>query len=200
MEPEITLDDWIDTGTVARRTVTIYNDRALAAEYEALEAQLKDVQDEAEERSLDDEDPASEIMARMEELYTRWEASKAVWTVRALSRDEASEIVDRIPVPDGPGKLADTATAAEKSAHNAALKSWLRQSQRAQDERNLEFISTAIISVETAKGTARHASVDTLRRMRSRPHGAHDIERLVAAVNEATQGEVEISRPILPAS
>lgn len=200
MEPEITLDDWIDTGTVARGTVVIYNDRELAAEYEALEAKLKTAQDDATERSLDDEDESAEILARMEELYARWEASKAVWILRALSRDEASDIVDRIPVPDGPGKLADGATEAQRSAHGAALKAWLRQSQRAQDERNLEFVAAALVSVETAKGTVRHVSVDTLRRMRSRPHGAHDLERLVSAVNEATQGEVEISRPTLPAS
>lgn len=193
--------DWIESGTVARRTVTIYNDPALASEYEALAARLAEAEaaeSDDTERTMDEAPESVAILAQIEALWERWQASKSTWTVRALSGDEARAIVDRHPVPDAPAKPLDTAPAAEKAAHAAAVKAWLRESDRVSAERNLEFIATAVVEVTTNRGTVHHVNVDTLRRMRSRPHGHHRIEQLVTAVNEATQGDVEIPRPTSP--
>lgn len=93
--------DWITSGTVARRTITIYNDPALADEMERLETEygkaLLEEDTTAGERTIS-ERPASEvILEQMQAVYDRWQASKAEWTVEALSSDAINEVTDLVP-------------------------------------------------------------------------------------------------------
>lgn len=93
--------DWIQSGTVARRTVTIYNDPALADEMERLDAEYQKALIEedaaAGERTVSERPHSEELLEQMQDVYDRWQASKAEWTVEALSPDTINEVTDLVP-------------------------------------------------------------------------------------------------------
>jgi hypothetical protein len=74
---------------------------------------------------------------------------------------------------------------------------WYEAEQAANLERDIHFIAAATERVASKDGVANSISVDSLRKLAKLPHGITLIAPLVAAVNEATQGEVEVSRPKL---
>lgn len=194
---EFDILEWIESGTVAQRSVVIYNDPAVAAEFETLQRRL-DVAEKVKasgESSMGDRDEVAEILGQMDALYARWQASKATWVVQALSDERIRELIEEHPVPSRPEPIAEDADDDAKQGHAAAIKSWAEAFQVAQDERNLAFISAAIVRVETPKGNATSVSVEALRKMRKAPHGKARTEQLLAAVNAATQGDVEIPAP-----
>lgn len=194
------LMDWFATGTIARRKVVIHNDPALVEQYQELEAQLAAAEktygaDGAAERSLDEADPRPRLLEQMTALYERWEASKATWTVRALSQDDVEATFDAVPVPKAPLPPLEKAGVkaqerfVEKVNEHAAAKA------AAEGERQLHLIAASVESIETAAGAASGVTVDQLRSLRSRPHGAQWVRKLWQAVNAATEGDVDIPRP-----
>ena len=198
----LSLDDWIETGTTATEQVTIYADRALAGQFTAMERRLAALGESTGDGDdpLDDGGEAARIHAAMEDLYQRWEASKAVWTVRALSDQEVQDIYSAHQVPKTPAAPPEDAPAEAKRAHQGALELHLRTLKKLVDERNLAYVAAAVTRVEAAKGATTHVTVEQLRKMRARPHGASDITRLLEAVNRVTQGDVEVPRPTSPGS
>lgn len=203
LTPEtIDLMDWVESGTVARRQVTIHNNPALLEEYEALEAQLKEAEKRVRaaggDEALSDSDPREAILDAMADLYDRWEASKAVWTVRALAPDDVQATFDPDTGVPEPRRPVPPLEKAGKKAHEdfvEAVGTYSKAKAKADGDRQLHLISAAVVSVETPRGTATAASVEVLEKMRARPHGQQWIDRLYAAVQAATEGDVEIPRP-----
>ena len=202
MNEPFSLDSWLESGTTATEQVTLYADRALAGEFTALERRLAALEQATGggDDPLDGAGEAESIHAQMEDLYRRWEASKAVWTVRALADEEVEAIWASHPVPKAPAAPPDDAPAEAKRAHQGALDLHLRTVKHLVTERNLAYIAAAVTRVETSGGAVDAVTVDQLRKMRSRPHGAQDVTRLLEAVNRVTQGDVEVPRPTLPGS
>jgi hypothetical protein len=193
-----TLDllDWVESGTIARREVIIYNDLALVAEADAAEEALRvalSAASEDAERSMGEPDDVAAARERLDDIYARWEASKAVWTVRALDDDEIRVICEELPAPERPASPAPDASPEWHHAHQDALRMWVKESQDVTDERNLRYVSKAVVSVVTAKGTATEASVGVLRTMRARAHGKMRLALLIKATEEATTGDVSVS-------
>lgn len=93
------LDAWIEQASRPRREVTIYRDWSLLAEYDRLVAEGgKPGDDEAMGDAGIDEQIA--------DVIERMEASKLVFTVEALTREERKELAEAAPVklvtgPDG---------------------------------------------------------------------------------------------------
>lgn len=195
--PDFTFDimDWIARGTAARRSVVIYNDPALVAEYERLERALVSAEAAGGDEVMGAVPPAARIEAEMADLHRRWEASKAVWTVQALSDETLREIAAAHPMPDRPADPPADADDETKAAHAAALKAWQPEWSAASDERNFAMIAAAVVSVETPQGTATSVPVEAIRALRRRPHGAVQTERLIQAVRQATAGDSEIPAP-----
>jgi hypothetical protein len=194
--------DWIESGTVARRQVEIHNDPALVEEYQALEAELaeaeKAVGSSGQDGPLAADGPREAIVARMEALWERWEASKALWTVRALSKDDIDATFDAVPVPKRPIPPLEKAGQKAQERFVEALNDYQHEAAKADEERKLHILAAAVVSVETSRGTAEGVTVDALKRLRSRPHGAHWIDRLYRAAEAATQGDQDIPRPTSP--
>lgn len=194
--------DWVETGTVGRREVVIYNDPALAAEMDRLRVEHDKASEAPDgERGVGEKSDVARIEAEMEAVYERWQASKAVWTVRALSQDEVQAVLDEIPSPKRPQPVKEDARksletrAAEQVEYEAAVEVWKNESRKVLDERNLHMISAAVESVVTPKGAASSVSVDVLRAIQKRPHGTVQLGRLIGALNELTSGEVVVEAP-----
>lgn len=219
VDDDFNLREWIESGTTATRKVVIYNDPALAEQYQALADRLEKV-DEKRKTAGGDEamgapDEAEEIIAAMEDLYEQFQASKATWTVRGLTQDEVSVIVEAHPNPDKPAepvapqrpsRSAQPSTMAkyetdrrhhqgEMAKYNNVVREWLKACGVAETRRNLAYIATAVVSVETPRGTVSKVSVADLDAMRARVHGVVRINHLLNAVNAATEGEVDVPRP-----
>jgi len=201
-EGDFDLDDWLSTGTLARRAVPIYNDPSLAAEFDVLAQRLSELEamNKGDESSVGESAEITEVYEQMAAVHERWEASKATWTVRALTEDEVKAIADAHPDPEIPDIIR-----AERQpgtvwddVQRAAGKAYVEAREAAVTERNLAMIALAVVDVATPRGTASSVSVEQIRKLRARPHGKQQVTRLVEAVSSATTGEIEIPRPTLP--
>lgn len=221
---DFNLDDWLDGGSVSQRSIPIYSRPDLIADYEewgrrydAAEERAKDAIDET---ALGEASDLEQLKAEGEEIYARWQASKADWRVRALDdEDEIQPIVSRKPIhPDlpefaepepkqprdfGNGKPSESYVAAHtawKARRDAFLEAQKpeqdaldKKRSEADDDANLEMIATAVVSIEFANGvTASGVTVEQLRRMR-KSIGARQVQRLLNAATLAT-----IAEPTMP--
>lgn len=201
-EDDFNLDEWLSTGTLARRAVPIYNDPSLAAEFDVLAQRLSELEamTKGEESSVGESAEITEVYEQMVAVHERWEASKATWTVRALTEDEVKAITDEHPDPEvpevlrakrQPGTVWDDVQRAEGQAFIAAR-------EEAITERNLAMIALAVVEVATSRGSTSTVTVEQVRRLQGRPHGKQQVTRLIEAVTSATTGDIEIPRPTLP--
>lgn len=190
-------DQWLETGTVAQRSVPIYGRPDLFARYEDLQRQL-DVAlqvEKAGERSLS-EDGSSSIIERMEALYEQWQASKSVWFIRALRSDEIDAIRDECGFPDEPEEPGKDASEEAKAEHAAAQKAYETQARAADSKANTLMVSRALVKIENSAGeTVReHITPEQVERMREKL-GETQILRLVGAAMVAATQETSIPVP-----
>jgi multidrug efflux pump subunit AcrA (membrane-fusion protein) len=215
-EDDFDLDDWLSTGTLARRAVAIYNDPALAAEYDILAEQVEAAEraavaglsagGAAAEAAMGDDTDLPELYEEMARLHERWEASKAVWIVRALVEDEVDAITKLHPDPEIPELIRVEKKPGEVWSEEqlAAGRQYREQRAAALTARNLAMIAKAVVEVRTPRGVRRTTdtrpavTVEQMRALRGRPHGEAQTARLLQAVESATTGEVEVPRPTSP--
>lgn len=179
---------WLDSGTVAQRSVEIYGRPDLFAQFEALERRLsvaKEVE-ESGDKMLGDTG-VDTIEAELEELYKQYQASKTTWYMRALSSTEFDKIKDDCGFPDD---LDDEASDKAKRAHAKAT-------EKANTKANREVVSRSLVKVENPKGdtvkdTITPAEVEHLQAQL----GDSQILRLVAAAMVAMTQEVSIPVPL----
>lgn len=196
------LDEWLSTGTLARRAVPIYNDPALVAKHDILVQKLADAQATAsdEEASIGQGSAIADLHEQMVALHQRWEDSKATWTVRALTEDEVREAAEQHPDPQIPAILGlpKPAGGTWSEEQLAAGRDHQEAREKAQTARSLAMIARAVVEVRTTRGATTHVTVEQIHRLRARPHGKTQTQRLLDAVLSATSGEVEVPRPTLP--
>ena len=208
--------DWINTGTVARRQVPLYIDHDAYAEVKRLCEELEELGWTAEQAAEDarrapQDGPLSgsvdayrteqmrALEAELESWSARLDASRMLWTVRAVSEDEVRASFDAIPVPKAPLPPKDGAAQAIQERWMERVSEFNRAKAAAEEERKLHLIAAAVTCVETVKGARDVVTIDELRALRSRPHGGQWIERLYKAIGEATDENAEPPVPTSPA-
>lgn len=212
---------WIESGTVATRTVKIHNNPALVAEAEALQAELaaaeKAIAETGGEGPLGAADPRPGIEERMRAVSEAWDESCAEWTVRAIAYDDIERLYEAVPHPKQPAPPPATAGDKAREKYAERMTAWGKAVAAADRERTLHYIATAVTAVETTKGRIERevgappiVTIDALRALRDRPHGEQWVgvipsgrgQRftglLASAVMEATEGDQDIPRPPLP--
>jgi hypothetical protein len=219
---------WIESGTVATRQTTIHNNPALVAESEALEAEMVAAEEAVKAAGGDSPmgatDPRDAIRARMDGVFKRWEASKTVWTVRALSHDDIEDAFDAgrggVEHPKQPTPPAPTAPEKARERYAERLAAWGKAVAEADRERTLHMIALAVTAIENNRGSIERetgddpiVTVEALRALRDRPHGEQWVGvipsgtggrgqrvtgKLARAIMEATEGDQEVPRPTLP--
>lgn len=184
-------DEWLNGATIAQRSVQIYGDPALYAEYEKLKRELKIETDIASEEPSVGESTISIKEQQLADLAERWDASKSTWTVRGLTSEEqakATETMGEPPAePDEPEKpilrrnaneqdrknhtLALKAYTTEKAAYDEQLAIYAPKIKAFQRELNLHLVSAAVIKIEWPNGRTVSAEM------------TDDYEMLAPAVN-----------------
>lgn len=201
-EGDFDLDEWLSTGTLARRAVPIYNDPSLAAEFDVLAQRLSELEamTKGDESSVGESAEITEVYEQMTAVHERWEASKATWTVRALTEDEVKAIAEEHPDPEPPEILRAKRESGQvwSDEQRAEGQAFLAAREEALTERNLAMIALAVVEVATSRGSANSVTVEQVRKLRGRPHGKQQVQRLIEAVTSATTGDIEIPRPTLP--
>lgn len=200
--------DWINTGTVARRTVVVYNKPDLIGELDRVDEQLAAAgwTDETTPEKPKDgplsEAPAAidveALLARRAELEEALVASRAEWVVRALGSDEVDSTYDTLPEPVAPTAPRDNAPPAVRDGWSVKLRTYTVAKATADADRRLMHLALAVESIQTTRGVAKGITVDQLKALRSRPHGKAVIDLLYKALSEATGADVEIPRPTSP--
>lgn len=189
-------DEWLETGTVAQRTVILQNDRALPDRIANLQRQQRIAQDVLErqggEAAVTDQDHLAEIERALDEEYEKWEASKEVWVVRALSDDELKSLRERHPVPDMPEVAdADNLTAEE----DTAIQEWAKACKVIREAADLDYLALAFVSLTTAKGTITSITPSQLSALAGRPGRQKDLTTLLTEAVAAVQEDVELPAP-----
>lgn len=200
--------EWIDSGTVARRTVIVYNRPDLIDELERIEESLKaagysEQRDEAPKDGplSDDRDDAVEpLIERRAQIEADLEAARSMWTVRALSGDEVDGTYVTVPAPKVPVQPGPGASEALRERWGEKVQRYAVAQARADADRKLAQVALAVESIESPKGTAAGVTVEALKALRARPHGGRIIDLLHRAVTEASKSDVEIPRPTSPGS
>jgi hypothetical protein len=182
--------EFIDSGTIARREVVIYTDHEAAARCHEIAAEP----DAGPEESLGETTSDAEAAEWLERLM----ASKMTWTVRALSSDEIERAMDEVKPPAMPVPPNNNAPRQVHEQWAEQVREYNVAKAKADADRRLVLISYAVLGVETARGTLAAVDVDTLRGLRAKPHGQGWIDKLYAAVDEASSEDVEPPVPTSP--
>ena len=192
---------FVATGTIARREVVIYNDHEAARECQRLQEAID---------AADDEDPKTdgplggdfqskaELEAEAASWLERLQASKMTWTVRALSAEEIDRAYEAVPDPKMPTPPKDGAAQGLKDRFTERWVAYQVDVEKAKADRRLVLIAAAVESIETPAGVSGAITAETLRSLRGKPHGQGWIDRLWAAVDEASSEEVEPPVPTSP--
>lgn len=184
-------DSWLSTGTVAQRSVDIYGQPGLLAEYEKLQRKLEVAEQlersEQVELSNTEQRESTQILEKMEKLYEDWTNSKTTWFIRALSPEEAKEInqeADGLEEPD------EKAPAAEKAAYREKV-------EELNERTDLMAIEKALVRVEDANGRTVMESINLprLRALRDKV-GQYQMNRLVQASLIASSQEPKMPVPL----
>ncbi|RHA38741.1 hypothetical protein [Cellulomonas rhizosphaerae] len=204
-------DAWLETGTIAQRTVELHNDRSIPDQLDVLskrrEVAAAVAEAEDTEASVTEIPEVVKIDAALEALWVKWEESKETWLVRALSVDEIKLLRTRHPVEDQPPTPGKGASRGTREAHEALLKAWAERMQDTLEAIQYAQLEAAIVSITTSKGvaTARGTVLDEdfrpavtaaqLRAMHARPGRQNDVKQLLNASQDATASDVEVPAP-----
>lgn len=197
---------WLESGTVATRTVPIYNNPALIDELESLDKAIaaaeadKPAAEPVDAPMSDDVDvvdlPA--LIARRDEVEELLLESRSVWTVRALSADEVDGSFKTVPEPHAPASPKESAPQQARDKYTERLYAYAQRKARADADRRLVQVAAAVVRIETSTGSRSSVSVEALGALRAHPHGQKILETIYAAVAAATGAKIEISRPTSP--
>ena len=185
-------DAWLGGATIAKRSVQMYANAGLYAEYQQLERDLQVAQASAADGEMAGSGVAR-IEARMAEVYDEWQASKAVWTVHAIDRARVDELAAREPVLVAPvepekdenGGWVDATAGA---VHEKATEVYAR-------EVAIRVIADATVSVVFGNGASVHSvTVDQVRRLH-KTFGDAQLVRLRNAAQLAAMQEAVIPAP-----
>ena len=194
-----TFNEWLESGTIKRRTVNLYADAALMDEMAALSDKIDQVRAEeardAEngDRTMSSKSQIPALEAEAEALWERYEASKSVWHVRATTTAERDEALEKFPSEDAPIMPNRNAPMAVKRAWEKARDEWKPRAVKAETERRLWLLSKVVERVEIGERVIESVTVDDLRAMLKAAYGSQRIGMLWAAVNEASsQGEAPV--------
>lgn len=136
------------------------------------------------------------LLDQAQALYDEYDADKETWVIRGLDVTEAQAIVAAHDRPTGtaPTRRPKESTAAFR-ARSAAYVDEVAAYKVAIDEHAL---SLAVVEVIVRGEHMPPPSVEGLRRVRARPHGARHWAALVEAMEAMTTGEVAIPAPHRP--
>lgn len=181
-------DSWLETGTVAQRSVEIYGRPDLFAQFEDLERKLaiaKEVE-KAGEKTVGDTG-VDTIIEQLESLYAKWQASKTTWFIRALTSAEIEEIREDCHFPEEP----------DKDATEDQVNAYRKANNKADTDANQRMVSRALVKVENPDGKVVKEAISPaeVAAMRSKL-GDNQVLRLVAAAMVAMTQEVSIPVPL----
>lgn len=207
-EDSFDLMEYLTSGTVARRKVTIYNDPEAGDLLVTTLDRLKELgwSEEVESDSdpsdgpLDeaDDEPTPEIAELLEiaqDAQDRLESSKSVWTVRALSEDEAEATYEAVPLPKLPMPPKDNAPEKDRLKFNRQAQEYGKQKVQSDNLRKLHQIAAAVTEVRHGDRVVDSVSVEVLEALRKRPQGENWVDKLYAALNEAQKSDPDVPRP-----
>lgn len=209
-EDSFDLLEYLSTGTVARRQVVIYADveagDLLVSTLDQLRALGWDEeQDPGDSEPSDgplsdaDDEPSPEVAELLqvaEAAQERLEASRSVWTVRALSDEEREEALSLVPEPKLPLPPKDNAPEQLREKFAKRAQQYGIDKVEADRKRKVVRLAMAIESIERpGVGAVSSVTVETLEALRSKPHGSQWIAKLAAALDDAQNSDPSVPRP-----
>lgn len=216
---DFNLMEWITSGTVARREVPVYNRPDLLAEYAQIEERLKDAgwtltdagwtdrpgkpDASAKDGPLSESDDDPQVATDLERwpaLEDELLAARAVWSVRALGKDDMEWVESQLEELVPPIPLPPSASDGARTKYEARVNRYNRRRNEQIRERAILIVSRGVESIATPTTTATGVSVASLTALDHTPHGTKIIDLIYTAIEQATGADVEIPRPTSPGS
>lgn len=207
-------DEWIAGATIARRSIPIYADGGLMAEYQELLRKREIALEQDQGESSQGESDLDVIEAEIAALYERRELSKATWVVRALDSDDWDAIREVLPEPEAPDvpeepTLHEKASPSQREAYKrakakydealpdfeAAVKKYETESTEYVRKLNLQIVWRGVDEIRFPNGkVTKSISLEQVEAV-AKKIGRVQIGALVAEINKASAGEVDIPAP-----
>lgn len=183
--------------------VTLFANQRATQELEELYKRqnklLKASHDTADERTYGGDEFRSEldeINSQIPALEEKVIASRSVWTMRALRRDELVAIEKEFPLPRMPIPTDNLESKQSQAAWKRRSDEYAAQVQEVNEKRAIAEIAKSCVSVETARGRASGVTHMQLHKMLDAEYGKYRIDLLHGAVKDATDEErKEMPRP-----
>lgn len=194
-----TFNQWLESGTIKRGTVDLYGDTAMMGDLEALSAKIAKVEaDEKEDResgewtaSRKSKLPALE--AEAEALMAKYDESKMVVHLRALTQGERDAVLDEVPDPEAPviprqvNGMTKEAFEVAKREFEKRLPKYKRETANNEAERRIRLLAVAIEKVTVGGEDADAPTIDDLRALRAAQYGNERIDMLWAEVSRLSK-------------
>lgn len=211
--PELTDDvfaQWLTTGTLRRREVTLIADLAAADEIEEIYAEMAEYESgrKTAERTLGEKDPLRAFEERFDAAMERFNASRSTWMVVRLDETQRIQLQEMFAAPERPRMLGTGASQKKKDDWQATMDEWRQKCADLAFELARATIAYSIEWVEIGgKRRERILSVDgrvetpavtteQLAAAFAMPYGSHWQAALSSAVNEVASLREEPSVPL----
>jgi hypothetical protein len=190
---------WLETGTIATRDVEIFIDHDAYAKSVAIQKQLTELDDEdaltlTEAATV--EDTRELLLSQLEAAVARLEASKMVWSVRALSDDEINASYEAVPQVFEPMKPEGYMSDKVRAKWETRVLAYAKAKAKADADRRLWVVAQATEKIVTTTGTLTGITVEGLKTMLGRPHGAAWIAAVYKEINDAINQEATPPLPL----
>src|SRR5690606_27843947 len=213
------LDDWIAGASLARASVVVYGNGAVAARMHAIVRELAEAgyepgSVEGEDTLVDTDDRLRALEAEWERLNAEREASRTEWVVEDVSAalDEIRALVGPLPEPPDPleepvlpsnpseaqrraHEKAVAAYEAARPAYEEALREYEAASMKWMDTFALRLIERAVVEIRFANGKkAPGISFEKLSELRQRI-GERQLLDVKNAIDRLMKGEMVVEAP-----
>lgn len=198
-------ESFLATGTVRRRTVTVYADQAAQDELNAIASEADSLSSGPE--TIDETSRVDELKRRWDDAFARYEASKATFVLVRLEEPIREQVIAMHVDVAPPRKISADASKKAKAAYARALDDWRPLAAQVVMDRGDQALAFGIESMETAKGRRVRAlakdgtvsapvlTLEDLRRMFAAPYGPQWKALLTHAFNEVSKEATEPARP-----
>jgi hypothetical protein len=207
VDDDLMFDEWLETGTMRRRSVDVWADQAAADELAELAKEFANIEKAEAEQTMSQTSPLDAFEARWDAVDARWQASKATFHMVRLTDDIRAQITAEFPAEAPPRMPGTGATEKRKDEFRAEFDAWKVRALANEEASGMAGLVYAIEKFESVKGarervlaedgtvTKSALSRDQLAAMFKAPYGDQWRASIIATFNEVSKLRGEPDRP-----
>ena len=207
VDDDLMFDEWLETGSLRRKSVEVYADQAAADELDELKEEFADIEKAAAEQTMSQTSPLRDFEARWDAVHERWEASKATFHMVRLTDQIRAQIAEEFPVEAPPRLPGKGAIQKRNDEFKVEFDAWKVEALANEEASGTAGLVYAIEKFESVKGARERVlaedgtvtkpalTPDQLAAMFKAPYGDQWRASIVTTFNELAKLRGEPDRP-----